>query len=119
MAAVVEQHNDERGIIWPVSIAPFSVHLVGLGKSEEEIARVEEVYNMLMEKGFDVLYDDRKASPGFKFADADLLGMPVRVTAGKTFFQDGELEVKERSSTEIIKAKMELLAETINGLLSR
>jgi prolyl-tRNA synthetase len=119
LAAVVEQHNDERGIIWPASVAPFTVHLVWLGKSEEELAKVEEIYNLLLAEGFDVLYDDRKASPGFKFADADLLGMPVRVTVGKGFFQDGDIEVKPRSSADISKVKAQGLAEEINRLLGK
>jgi prolyl-tRNA synthetase len=119
LAAIVEQHNDERGIIWPVSVAPFPVHLVGLGKSEEELGKVEEIYRLLLDRGFDVLYDDRKASPGFKFADADLLGMPVRVTVGKSYFQDGDIEVKLRSSADISKVKAQGLAEEITRLLEK
>lgn len=119
LAAVIEQHNDERGIVWPPSIAPFDVHLVGLGKSDDEILRVNEIYDMLIDGGYDVLYDDRKASPGVKFADADLLGMPVRLTVGKTFFNDGEIELKSRASNDIVKVKQEELFAKINELLKR
>ena len=119
LAAVVEQHNDERGIIWPVSVAPFHVHLVGLGKSEDEIAKVENIYSMLTENGYDVLYDDRKASPGIKFADADLMGVPVRVTVGKTFFENGDIELKSRKINELVKVKPEELFVEIEKLLKQ
>ena len=119
LAAVVEQHNDERGIIWPAALAPFDVHLVGLGKTTEEISLVDEIYNFLSGKGYDVLYDDRKASPGVKFADADLLGMPVRITAGKTYFQDGEIELKNRSGGDNIKVKLDELPSAIDRMLGR
>ncbi len=119
MAAIVEQHYDERGIMWPRSVAPFDVHLVGLGKSEEEYAKVEEIYILLREQGIDVLYDDRQASPGFKFADADLIGIPVRVTAGKTYFSEGDIEIKLRSGKEIIKIKKDSLAMTIKDLMAQ
>ncbi len=113
MAAIVEQHYDERGIVWPSSVAPFDVHLVGLGKSPEEIARVEEIYDLLIEGGIDVLYDDRQASPGFKFADADLIGIPVRVTVGKTYFSSGEIEVKSRGGSGIMKSVKENLVKLV------
>jgi prolyl-tRNA synthetase len=117
MAAVVEQHNDDKGIIWPQSIAPFDVHLVGLGKSDGEVGSTDEIYDMLREKGIDVLYDDRKASPGIKFADADLIGIPVRITIGKTYFQTGDAEVKLRKGGDIQKIKKEHLAEKVKDLL--
>ncbi|MBN1496899.1 MAG: proline--tRNA ligase [Spirochaetes bacterium] len=119
MAAVVEQHNDGKGIIWPASIAPFDAHLVGLGKSDEEIAAADEIYEMLLAEGIDVLYDDRKASPGIKFADADLVGIPVRLTVGKTYFQTGEVEVKLRSGGEVMKVSREGLAEKVSELLGQ
>ncbi|MCP4137234.1 MAG: proline--tRNA ligase [bacterium] len=100
MAAVVEQHNDDRGIIWPASIAPFDVHLVGIGKTDDEKKAVDDIYTLILEAGFDVLYDDRKASPGFKFADADLIGLPLRVTVGKSYFQNRKIELKERKEPE-------------------
>ncbi|MBN2157842.1 MAG: proline--tRNA ligase [Spirochaetes bacterium] len=117
MAAIVEQHNDERGIIWPVSVAPFDAHLVGLGKSGDEIAVTDAIYDMLVDGGIDVLYDDRKASPGVKFADADLTGVPVRITIGKTYFQSGEIEVKQRKGSEIFKVNKEALVDRIKELL--
>ncbi len=119
MAAVVEQHNDDKGIIWPASIAPFDVHLAGLGKGEDEIKETDAIYDMLCAEGLEVLYDDRKASPGVKFADADLVGMPVRITIGKNYFQTGEAEVKPRKGTDILKVKKQDLGVKIKELLTR
>lgn len=117
MAAAVEQNNDERGIIWPKSIAPFQVHLIGIAKTDEETAAVDKIYETLLDAGIEVLYDDRKASPGFKFADADLIGIPLRVTAGKGFFANGELEFKERKSKDILNIPAEKLLDTIKEYL--
>jgi len=117
MAAVVEQSSDERGIIWPKEIAPFQVHLIGIAKSDEETAAVDKIYSSLLDAGIEVLYDDRKASPGFKFADADLIGLPLRITAGKGFFASGELEFKERISKDIRNIPAEKLIDTVKEYL--
>ena len=105
MAAVVEQNYDEKGILWPISVAPFHVHLVGIAKADDEIAAVEEMYTLIRASGIDVLFDDRRVSPGIKFADADLIGIPIRVTVGKSFFQNGEIEIKLRRQSEIVKVR--------------
>ncbi|HXK65687.1 MAG TPA: His/Gly/Thr/Pro-type tRNA ligase C-terminal domain-containing protein, partial [Spirochaetota bacterium] len=127
MAAVIEQHHDERGIIWPMSVAPFHVHCVSLAKNEAEEAMADEVYSMLLKAGIEVLYDDRKASPGFKFGDADLIGIPIRITLGKAFFGDSSsIEVKLRNQDEkVIIAKdsivtycLNLIAESLKTLES-
>lgn len=112
MAAVIEQHHDDRGIIWPMSVAPFHVHLVSLAKNEAEEKIAEQVYTLLLSHGIEVLYDDRKASPGFKFGDADLIGIPVRLTLGKAFFGDNSsIEVKLRNKDEKqIVAKDDIVA---------
>jgi prolyl-tRNA synthetase len=117
MAAIVEQHNDEKGIIWPPSVAPFDVHLVGLGKSDDEIKQTDAIYDMLREQGFDVLYDDRTSSPGFKFADADLIGIPVRIIIGKNYYKTGEAELKMRKGSEILKIKKDDLAAAVRKYL--
>jgi prolyl-tRNA synthetase len=96
-AAAVEQFADEAGISWPRAIAPFDIHLVGLGKDgsdERELA--EKLYGELEETGLRVLYDDRDAGPGEKFADAELLGVPVRLTVGRRTLENGEVEVQVR-----------------------
>jgi prolyl-tRNA synthetase len=101
MAAAVEQHADEAGISWPRALAPFDVELVGLGKQGEEALDVaERLYGELRESGLDVLYDDRAASPGEKFADAELLGCPLRVTVGRKALEAGELEAQIRRGRE-------------------
>ncbi|HRU64321.1 MAG TPA: proline--tRNA ligase [Spirochaetota bacterium] len=112
MAAIVEQCSDDKGIIWPKEVTPFHVHLVGIAKNDEEIKQIEEIYDMLIDAGIDVLYDDRKVSPGFKFADADLIGIPLRITVGKNYFAKGEVELKERSKAEALSiSKNNIVAE--------
>ncbi len=96
-AAAVEQYADEKGICWPSSIAPFAVHLVGMGKQgSDEHAAAEQVYEALRAARVDVLYDDRDAGPGEKFADAELLGCPLRLTVGRRALESGEIEVQVR-----------------------
>ena len=95
MAAVIEQRHDENGIVWPRSIAPFDVHLVAL-KGAEEIA--ERAAEALSAAGYDVLLDDRDQRPGEKFADADLIGCPLRVTAGRKSLEDGMVDVRDRAT---------------------
>jgi prolyl-tRNA synthetase len=96
-AAAVEQFADEQGISWPRSIAPFDVELVGLGKDgTEERALAERLYEELRETGLDVVYDDRDAGPGTKFADAELLGVPLRLTVGRRTLDAGEIEAQLR-----------------------
>jgi prolyl-tRNA synthetase len=96
-AAAVEQYADEQGISWPRAIAPWDVELVGLGREgtpEREAA--EKLYDELKTAGIDVLYDDRDAGPGEKFADAELLGVPLRLTLGKRSLQSGAVEAQVR-----------------------
>ena len=97
MAAIVEQHNDENGIAWPASVAPYDVHLVVLPGAE---AIAEEAAQVLSAAGLDVLLDDRDLRAGEKFADADLIGCPMRVTAGKKSLEDGRVDVRDRASGE-------------------
>jgi prolyl-tRNA synthetase len=100
-AAAVEQSADEHGISWPRAIAPFDVELVVLGKEGgEERELAERLYIDLREAGLDTLYDDRDAGPGEKFADAELLGCPARVTVGRRTLAEGEVEVQVRRGRE-------------------
>jgi prolyl-tRNA synthetase len=101
MAAIVEQHHDEYGIIWPESVAPFDLHLVSLGKPDNEVGeQAEALYGELLEAGIDVLFDDRRESPGVKFADADLIGIPWRATVSGRSLKENCVEVKYRSQSE-------------------
>jgi prolyl-tRNA synthetase len=100
-AAAVEQFADEHGISWPRSIAPFDVELVGLGRADTpELELAERLYGELRESGLDVLYDDRDAGPGTKFADAELLGVPLRLTVGRRTLDAGEIEAQVRRGRE-------------------
>jgi prolyl-tRNA synthetase len=97
VAAAVEQFADERGISWPAALAPFAVHLVAIGGADApEHAAAERLYETLRDGGFEVLYDDRDAGPGEKFADAELLGCPLRLTVGRRAVESGEVEVQMR-----------------------
>jgi len=101
LAAVIEQHNDENGIIWPVSVAPYQAIVVPVNcANEEQMAVAEEIYNKLKSRGIDALLDDRDERPGVKFKDADLIGIPVRITVGKKV-GDGLVEYKLRKEETI------------------
>jgi prolyl-tRNA synthetase len=101
-AGSIEANRDERGIIWPPELAPFDVHLVGLGFDKPGVREsAEQVYQQLVDAGLDVLYDDREeGSAGVKFNDADLLGMPVRVTVSPRSLEGGGAEVKLRTEKD-------------------
>lgn len=104
VAAIIEQHYDENGIIWPVSVAPYQVLILAINPGDPVVGSVaEELYAELTGKGIEVLYDDRSASAGVKFNDSDLIGIPFRITIGKRAVKSGELEVKRRDSDEVIK----------------
>ena len=97
MAAIVEQHHDEHGIAWPRSVAPYDVHIVALPGLEEQAAELER---RLEEQGVGVLLDDRDLRAGEKFADADLIGCPVRITWASKTLEDGAVDVLERATGE-------------------
>jgi prolyl-tRNA synthetase len=119
MAAAVEQFADEAGISWPRSISPFDVELVGLGKEGEEAFEVAEgLYADLRDTGLDVLYDDRASSPGEKFADAELLGVPLRITVGRKALEAGELEAQIRRGREKRSLPLEGAVEAVRELWS-
>ncbi|NCD06847.1 MAG: proline--tRNA ligase [Spirochaetia bacterium] len=95
LACLAEEYNDEQGLNLPISVAPYQVHLISLIKDKE---LGEKIYKDLTSKGIDVLYDDRKESPGVKFADADLIGIPIRITLGNRSVKEGKAEVKFRNN---------------------
>jgi len=115
MAAIVEEHHDELGIVWPESVAPFQVHLISLAQEGEVFAQAEALYNRLHHAGIEVLYDDRPdLSAGVKFNDADLIGCPLRVTVSNRSLQNGGVEVKRRSERE----RTVISADDLMGRLS-
>ncbi len=114
VAAAIEQNHDENGIIFPLPLAPYTVIIVNLGVNDELInATAEKLYQDLQMAGLEVLIDDRDERPGFKFKDADLLGIPYRVTVGKSFVKNGTLEIKHRKDGTIQELKPE---ETVVSL---
>jgi prolyl-tRNA synthetase len=117
VAAAIEQYADDAGISWPRAIAPFDVELVTLGKEGEEARTASDrLYEELREAGLDVLYDDRGASAGEKFADAELLGCPLRITVGRKSLEAGELEVQVRRGREKRSLPLENAAQTAADL---
>lgn len=114
VAAAIEQNHDDKGIIFPVPLAPFSVIIVNLGGSDETInAAAEKLYQDLQAAGLEVLIDDRDERPGFKFKDADLIGIPYRVTVGKSYLKNGLLEIKQRKDGAVEELTPE---ETVRSL---
>ncbi|RLA61621.1 MAG: proline--tRNA ligase [Epsilonproteobacteria bacterium] len=118
VAAAIEQHHDENGIIWPLAIAPFHIHFTAIAKSAEIKNICDEIYEEINGE-FEVLYDDRaKLGPGFKFKDADLLGLPIRVVLGERDYKgDGLLEITIRKTGETTKVSKEDLIPTLRKLL--
>jgi prolyl-tRNA synthetase len=117
MGTIVELYSDDKGIIWPESVAPFRVHLVALAKEEGKGIRTEaeKLYTLLTDKGVSVLYDDREdTSAGEKLADADLLGIPWRVVVSEKTLAENGVEVKRRSSTEVTVLKQKDCIERIS-----
>ncbi|OWY73089.1 proline--tRNA ligase [cyanobacterium TDX16] len=119
MAAAIEAHHDDVGIIWPKSIAPFTVQIISLDPREKDVVdTAEKIYEELTAAGIDVLFDDRDERAGFKFKDADLIGIPIRITIGRKALAEGVVEVKERSGAEVEKLSPEKAAQRVRELLS-
>lgn len=112
MGVLVEKFHDDKGILWPSNVSPFLVHLVDLQQTEE----AEKIYNNLKNAGVDVLWDDREMSAGEKFADADLIGCPIRVLISPRSIQNGGVEVKLRNETESKIISTEKLVEYVNDV---
>ena len=115
MAAAVEQSHDENGIIWPESIAPFKLHILALNIKDSQIKDVaEQLYQKALGMGIEVLYDDRDISPGAKFKDADLIGIPYRIVVGKKV-KEGKVELQKRGAEE----KEEIKITDVEGFLQK
>ena len=98
MAAIIEQHNDENGICFPINVCPFEIALVSISKKPEEISKVHEIYENLINQGLEVFWDDRDKSAGFKLKDADLIGFPIRIFIGKEFFLNSNISLYNRKT---------------------
>ncbi len=119
-AAAIEQNHDDYGIIWPAPLSPFHCHMVPVNVNDRETLEVSErLYSELVEQGCEVLYDDRDERAGVKFKDADLIGIPVRITISSRTIVQGSVEVKERSSGEVRLVRIEDVARDIRGLFDK
>ncbi|MDD7693639.1 MAG: proline--tRNA ligase [Lactobacillaceae bacterium] len=119
LSAVAEQNADENGLVWPDSIAPFDVHVIPVNaKKDDQMAMANAIDEQLTAAGYEVLVDDRKERAGVKFADSDLIGIPIRITIGKKA-ADGIVEVKIRKTGETIEVKQEEVANTVGILLKQ
>jgi len=121
LASAIELGNDDNGIIWPISIAPFEVLVTSVNQEDKKVARVaEDIYQQLLNNGVDVLLDDRVLRGGVKFKDADLIGIPIRVTVGKKSVSEGNVEIKLRCESKSRKVAIEKAAnrtiEMVNSL---
>lgn len=118
MACFIEQHHDEKGIIWDKTLAPFDIHLLALNlKNQTIVETAEKVYQELQVAGFQVLFDDRiDAGAGFKFNDADLLGMPIQVIIGEKKLKEGKVEVKLRKTDERFDVEFQELINKIKSV---
>jgi prolyl-tRNA synthetase len=115
LACVAEEHNDEQGLCLPISVAPFEVTLLSLGKNEDTLKAADEVYRQLCCAGVEVLYDDRTASAGVKFADADLRGIPLRLTVSDRTVKEGAVELKWRARADVSLLPIEDTPRRVQG----
>jgi len=116
-ATVVEQNHDEKGIRWPISIAPFHVSLLSLGKEDEVIAATDRLHDDLAAAGIEVLYDDRNERPGVKFTDAELIGNPIRLSISKRTLADGQAELRLRTESESTFVNLTGVVATVQGIM--
>lgn len=118
--AALEKYHDDKGIIWPKNIAPFLVHLIPLNMSKEaQVETAERIYKELTEIGIDVLMDDRSDRAGVKFNDADLVGLPVRITIGDKSLKEGKVELKARSYSEVERVPLDSVVSSIKEILKK
>jgi prolyl-tRNA synthetase len=116
LAAIVEQHHDEHGLIWPKNVAPFQVHVIPVSsKDATQQACAEDLYQQLRAQGIDALLDDRKEKPGVKFKDADLIGIPLQIIVGRDA-AEGLVELKQRGG-DVSKLSVEQAVGAIRGLV--
>ena len=116
LACVAEEHHDDEGLVWPISVAPYQVYLVGLLRDGEEVREAaERLYRELQGAGIEVLFDDRGESPGVKFKDADLIGLPLRLTVSGRSLERGGVELKRRSSPERIIIPLEEVVSKVKA----
>ena len=120
LASVIEESSDDYGPIWPMSIAPWQIHIHAIRKSDEQVnALSEEMYDKLQKAGFEVLFDDRDMSAGVQFADADLLGTPIKVVFSPRNLKEGKVEVKTRDKSVAEMVDVENVFEYVSALVAK
>jgi prolyl-tRNA synthetase len=120
MAAAVEQNYDEKGIIWPLAIAPFQVAIVPVSnKDEAQMKAAFSIYRELLNKGIEVILDDRDERAGVKFADADLIGYPLRITVGKKTVKEGTVDIRVRRDGTEMTVPLEQVEQEVMTLIER
>lgn len=120
IASIIQNSYDEKGMILPISVAPWTIHISPVRIDNEDVKNLAfEIYNALNNKGIDTLIDDRDVSPGVKFADADLFGMPIRVVVSPKLIEKGEIEIKIRSTGEVINVKQIDLYDSIDRIIKQ
>jgi prolyl-tRNA synthetase len=118
VAAAIEQNHDDDGIVWPLSLAPYQVHITQLDRTQEDVLRVgESLYTKMQEGGLQVLLDDRDESPGKKFKDADLIGFPFRVTIGARSLKEGNVEIRPRREKETVRVNASDAISTVQTMI--
>lgn len=116
LACIIEASHDEYGPIWPMSVAPWQLHICALNNKKDEVRRAaEEIYNKLKDE-YEVIMDDRKVAPGVQFADADLLGVPIRIVVGERNIKNGEVEIMTRDKGVKNTIKLEVLEEEVTKI---
>ena len=119
MAAAAETHHDDNGLIWPVSIAPFeAVGTIVSVKDEASVTAGERLYAELQARGVDVILDDRDARAGVKFADAELIGIPYRITIGPKALADGEVEFTPRATGDTTRVGIDAIVEQLTATIT-
>ena len=117
-AAAIEQNHDADGIMWPLALAPAHVHLIPVNNKDEKLRETaERLYRELGERGVEVLIDDREERPGVKFKDADLIGIPLRVTVGPKSLERGAVELKHRREKQASEVAVGDVVEKLTGLV--
>ena len=119
VATAIEQHHDDNGIAWPISLAPYQVHICTLGKEENVAVTAKKLHDELEAAGVEVIWDDRDERPGVKFKDADLIGIPLRVTIGGKGLAAGNIELKPRTEPDPKKVEMIPVADAARVLIAR
>ncbi len=121
LASIVEEYNDQYGLMMPITVAPYEVHLVELAGNKDQREKVHEIaaglYKELLAAGVEVLFDDRDESPGVKFNDADLIGIPLRLTVGHRALDEGGVEVKLRADSEKTLIPLDQVVEETQNII--